>query len=194
MKDYTQMDNGVNRRKAEDDNRWKQMLAMLSFAQNGDPQTMLGFGIGRALKNLYQNWEKGRADDATRKALEEANGGTAATVMGSGTPSGGLLGTLGSGSSVKENYGQRDRVTPTEPTRTGEKGQGMAYVAETDTPSGKAVEAFVPIMDNPDYLNSKFSEAVNADDWRKFLDMAAPIPFNPTYRRSRPKFDTFFPY
>lgn len=53
--------NGMEKRRNEDKNTWNDMLAMLAMANKTDPTTLLGFGLGRLLRNYYQRGEEKRA-------------------------------------------------------------------------------------------------------------------------------------
>ncbi len=102
MQNYTKgLDtSGMDQRRADDKQKWDQMMQMLSFAQSGDPQTLLGFGLGRLLRNLYQ---RGQAKDneklvqGAKAALQETKGATAngMTPTGEMTIAAGLLGDKG---------------------------------------------------------------------------------------------------
>ncbi len=52
--DRTTTQNNSALRSAVDGRRWGEMLAMLNAAQQSDWKTMLGFGLGRLLRNYYQ--------------------------------------------------------------------------------------------------------------------------------------------
>ena len=44
----------------EDDNKFNQMLKLLSVVNGMNGQTLLGFALGRFLKGAYKRWEDGR--------------------------------------------------------------------------------------------------------------------------------------
>ena len=59
--------NALAQRARADKNKWEEMLAMLNFAQKGDPQTMLGFGLGRLLRDGFNTWMKNYKDRGAAK-------------------------------------------------------------------------------------------------------------------------------
>lgn len=70
----TQQQNAMAQRQRADKNKWEELLAMLNFAHKGDPQTMLGFGLGRLLRDGFNTWMKNyrdRGDAKDRKAYED---------------------------------------------------------------------------------------------------------------------------
>ena len=72
----TQAQNAMALRQRADKNKWEELLAMLNYAQKGDPQTMLGFGLGRLLRDGFNTWMrnyKARDEDKHNRAMDEYN-------------------------------------------------------------------------------------------------------------------------
>ena len=70
----TQQQNAMAQRQRADKNKWEELLAMLNFAHKGDAQTMLGFGLGRLLRDGFNTWMKNYKDRGAAKrsqALDE---------------------------------------------------------------------------------------------------------------------------
>ena len=59
--------NAIAQRQRADKNKWEEMLALLQFAHKGDPQTMLGFGLGRLLRDGFNTWMKNYKDRGAAK-------------------------------------------------------------------------------------------------------------------------------
>ena len=72
--DAAAQQNAILQKKRDNKNKWDEMLAMLQFAHKGDPQTMLGFGLGRLLRDGFNTWMnnyKARGEAKRSKAWDE---------------------------------------------------------------------------------------------------------------------------
>ena len=176
------MANETERRRSGDQNKWNEMLSMLAMANRTDPRTMLGFGLGRLLRNYYlRGYEK----------RERLKGEEGANALSQGQTAG------QSDAAAQARYedsllnGYNDRQAPSGMEMTGgQRGKG-----ENPVPPGSASD--VPVRDgllgdgNSMYVDTNFlpandtsrlEEAVNA------LGNYGVIPFNPNYRTTYPQF------
>ena len=106
--------------KNERSNYLKDILLGLQIANNNDPWTLAGFGIGKFLSNYLSRGEQRRREEKRNKAWEEQNGGTQGktgngestispgTAADVGLIARGLLGNanLGAGNIVPETEAQ----------------------------------------------------------------------------------------
>lgn len=66
--------NAVAQHQRAEKNKWDEMLAMLQLAHKGDANTMLGFGLGRLLRDGFNTWMqnyKDRGAAKERKAYDD---------------------------------------------------------------------------------------------------------------------------
>ena len=70
------MANGTEQRRSGDQNKWNEMLSMLAMANRTTPQTLLGFGLGRLLRNYYRSeYDKRERLKGEQGATELEQGG-----------------------------------------------------------------------------------------------------------------------
>lgn len=84
---------------------WQKMMSMFALANNSNPQTMLGFALGKLLHNAFDKWKS--SDDTGWTPPSGSTGSAESTASGSAPLQTGLMPGTDWSQSAAERYGNK---------------------------------------------------------------------------------------
>ena len=191
-RDRADAQNGMAQRQTADSKKWSDMLSMLNAAQKNDWQTMLGFGLGRLMRNYYQRGMDKKSQQEKQRAYEELyakqHGGEMPYYE---TPEetqaryddtlangyGDMVATSKMPSSMEMTGGQRGKGVDALPPGSAKPDVERTVVVTENIPSDTMMDG---LLEGLPKVNIDWQNANDLSALEKF----SGVPFNPNYRNA----------